>query len=772
MAFKLDWSQLTKKGLTMLTIASSYKYRSLSAAPSVGHYPPEQGCLAQLDGVSFHYPREQRQALTDVSLSVMCGEHLVLLGASGSGKSTLLQVLARLLPPVEGRVRIAARVGLVLQNAAAQIVGATVEEDVAFGPLNLGLPTPEVAGRVSESLASVRAEHLHHRRPAELSRGELQRVATAGVLAMHPSLLLLDEPAAFLDNSDAAWLQQLITALCSQGVAVIQATHSLAACRYANRVALLHQGYLVACGTPTEVLSNRSVLLESGLLAPHLLRKDDRTKRGDDSSHTMPILQLRPPLVPSPLDLGPGNALAVIGGSGSGKSKFALSLAGLNPDATHLKHKTKHYAHGDQGQSRSVGVLFQEPEQYFWADTVQEELVACGLPTESVAKLLVDLDLPEFYAYKRPTDLSAGEQRRVALAVALAGNPSILVADEPTAGLDIPTRSRVVAMLRHWVATGGCLIFVTRVRQHLYTLATHCVFMEEGDAVFAGRAATVLSEPTLLAKAGLVSKPQVPSRPEVDSLPPKADPTSLLHSLDPRTKLLLLLLSLTVLFTSRPAGTAWLALWLLLTWSATGHSLRLRELIPRSALLLAFFSLMTHALWTPGPYVFQWSLIRLSGHGMARGGILAARLLIMAMAAKLLTFSTSPLALSDALRWLLKPLERLGLRLPDLPMLLSIGARFVPELQVGAKRLATLRRLRERGRGQRSFVRELTISGKELLIPLVRMSLHQAATLGDALALRGYAPHRRVGLSRYTMHRPDLIAWAVTIGLCLLALRA
>ena len=121
--------------------------------------------------VFFSYSSQSRRVLSDINLSVEKGEHVVVLGASGSGKSTLLRLIVGLLSPDSGSIEVRTGVGLVLQDASSQIIGATVEEDVAFGPQNLGLTTDEVTRRVSWALRSVKAEHLRHRRPQTLSRG-------------------------------------------------------------------------------------------------------------------------------------------------------------------------------------------------------------------------------------------------------------------------------------------------------------------------------------------------------------------------------------------------------------------------------------------------------------------------------------------------------------------------------------------------------------------------------------------------------------------------
>lgn len=460
---------------------------------------PSDRTVIRMRNVCFSYGPQGQPVLSDINLAVEEGEHVVILGASGSGKSTLLRLTVGLWPPVSGSVEVRTRAGLVLQDAASQIIGATVEEDVAFGPQNLGLPADEVTRRVSRALRSVQAEHLRRRRPQTLSRGELQRIAIAGVLAMMPRILLLDEATAFVDADDGAWLQELIIRIRTRGVTVIEATHSLDAAHHADRVLLLKKGRIVRAGKPSDVLSDHSALAEARIRCGH-----DRKAmiRATPDSVRPPVLRLEPPTVPTTCPVRPGECLAVIGRSGSGKTTWALSLLGLDPGGLSLPGRAvPRVANG------RVAVVFQEPEQYLWAPTVEEELGIAKKDNPAIGGLLEELRLPHEYMTRRPHDLSAGEQRRLALGAALAQQPDILLADEPTAGLDAPTHLRVISVLNRWLARGGCLILITRVKEHLRLLADHLVVMEDGQAVFCGSASECLTEPSWMITAGLeVSK--------------------------------------------------------------------------------------------------------------------------------------------------------------------------------------------------------------------------------------------------------------------------
>jgi energy-coupling factor transport system ATP-binding protein len=212
-------------------------------------------------------PHEVR-AIHDVSLTVHRAEFVALVGGNGSGKSTLAKHLNALLLPTEGEVRIDGldtrdpqalweirrRVGMVFQNPDNQIVATVVEEDVAFGPENLGLPPEEIARRVEEALRAVGMLEHRRREPHLLSGGQKQRVAIAGVLAMRPQCIVLDEATTMLDPEGRREVLQTAHRLRErEGIAVVHITHSMEEAAQADRVVVLHEGRVALEGTPREV---------------------------------------------------------------------------------------------------------------------------------------------------------------------------------------------------------------------------------------------------------------------------------------------------------------------------------------------------------------------------------------------------------------------------------------------------------------------------------------------------------------------------------------
>lgn len=249
----------------------------------------------EADNVSFAYP-DGFVALQDVVFRVRRGEFVAMLASNGSGKTTLIKVLVGLLDPKKGVVRVNGRklidysqaelyqsVGLVFQNPNDQLFGATVAEDVAFGPRNLGLPEDEVKRRVAQALEAVGALELGERAIHHLSFGQQKRVSIAGVLAMRPSIMVLDEPTAGLDPAGEHHMLQLLGALNrQQGITVILATHSVDTLPlFADRIYLLNCGHVLKEGPPEEVFRDREMIDRASLRLPYVSRLLDELKRFD-----------------------------------------------------------------------------------------------------------------------------------------------------------------------------------------------------------------------------------------------------------------------------------------------------------------------------------------------------------------------------------------------------------------------------------------------------------------------------------------------------------
>lgn len=248
------------------------------------------GELLRFEHVSFVYEdgTKQRPALRECSVSIGAGERVAVLGGNGAGKSTFFLLANGVLCPKEGSVffhgeivgrkrqelnRLRRGVGLVFQDPDVQILGGTVEEEVSFGPMNLGLPREEVRRRVDSAVVRMRLEDLRQRAPQHLSGGEKKRVSIADALAMEPELLLMDEPAAGLDPENCRILEETMGMLGEHGLALAVATHDVDfAWRWARRILVFHDGCLVADRTPEAVFADTALLDACHLAQPMLFR--------------------------------------------------------------------------------------------------------------------------------------------------------------------------------------------------------------------------------------------------------------------------------------------------------------------------------------------------------------------------------------------------------------------------------------------------------------------------------------------------------------------
>jgi energy-coupling factor transport system ATP-binding protein len=243
--------------------------------------------LIVAEDLRFEYPGRGGPpvvALDGVSLVVRAGERLAVLGHNGSGKSTLAKHLNGLLLPTAGRVlvdgidtrdggrrrEIRQTVGMVFQNPDNQLVATVVEEDVAFGPENLGLPVDEIRRRVTDALERVELAHLRLRPPHLLSGGQKQRVAIAGVLAMRPRVLVLDEATALLDPLGRAEVRAVVRRFHAEGTTVVAVTHFMEEAVEADRVVVMDGGRIVLEGSPREVFSQAERLRELRLDVPQV----------------------------------------------------------------------------------------------------------------------------------------------------------------------------------------------------------------------------------------------------------------------------------------------------------------------------------------------------------------------------------------------------------------------------------------------------------------------------------------------------------------------
>lgn len=239
--------------------------------------------IVTVNQISYHYTEEDaRPALDDVSFSINKGEWIAIIGPNGSGKSTLAKAINGLIEPSGGEVKVGPyelneeniwsireMVGMVFQNPDNQFVGSTVQDDVAFGLENQGLPREEMVERVREALEKVNMLEFAEREPARLSGGQKQRVAIAGIVALRPEIMILDEATSMLDPKGREEVLRTVKEVKErENLSVISITHDIDEAASANRILVMREGKLIKEGTPEEIFSYGDQLIEMGLDLP------------------------------------------------------------------------------------------------------------------------------------------------------------------------------------------------------------------------------------------------------------------------------------------------------------------------------------------------------------------------------------------------------------------------------------------------------------------------------------------------------------------------
>lgn len=450
-----------------------------------------------LDIHTIRYGR-RTVALRDVGFEMAPGEIVGVAGHVGAGKTTLALAAAGLLgrsvpASIDGRVVHPAgghpRAGFVFANPWTQLteLGGTVEEEVAVGPENQGVPSAEIRARVDRALARASAAHLARRVPRELSGGELQRVALASALALEAPLLVLDEPTAQLDPDATHRFARTVRSLAASGTAVLIVEQNLdLLLTLSTRVLVLADGAPIASGRPADVL-DRWPPLDARLGAPESVEVRVRAQMhtGGELHHRRPshASNSNPPLLcvedltagydgrdvlrDLSLAVPHGSVTAWIGANGAGKSTLARTIMGL------VHARCGSIRLGDialdalpvEARARYVGLVFQDPGRQLFSRTVLGEALvaprALGLharEAERGAREALEVVGLDHALDVHPGDLSPQAQRRLAIAAAMAAKPRLLILDEPTAGQDAEGRSYIARALERQRERGAAAV--------------------------------------------------------------------------------------------------------------------------------------------------------------------------------------------------------------------------------------------------------------------------------------------------------------------------
>ena len=497
-----------------------------------------QDPLLVVDNVSFRYREREELAIKDISLQLEAGEVLLIAGSSGCGKTTLARVINGLIPrsykgELTGQVlihgqdttgmslaRISQNVGTVLQDPERQILGTKVINEVAFGLENAGLPRKEIIDRAEGSMEYLRIADLRDRETFNLSGGEKQKVALAGVLAMEPSLLLLDEPLASLDPASALDALGLMRELADAGIAVLIVEHRVEDVLKISpdRMLFMVDGEVVYEGSAAgvaqsvdyhEVKLPARIVMERAAEDPPPVKIEFLPGKapGDD-----PLVRFEKVsffyeeghdvLQDIDLTINAGDIIAILGPNGAGKTTLVKHAIGL------LKPKSGNvFVEGKDTHNLSVaeiastlGYVFQSPSHMLFAPSVRDELTFgpsnLGHPMEEIEKeVQTSIDIMNLTGMEEnpPLALSFGQQKRVSIAAILAMGSKILVMDEPTAGQDYKNYMDFMDSILQ-LPSFESILFITHDVDLAVVYANRVILLNEGRLVGDGKPQEVLSD--------------------------------------------------------------------------------------------------------------------------------------------------------------------------------------------------------------------------------------------------------------------------------------
>ena len=538
----------------------------------------------KVENLSFKYElsnNENENILDNINLEIKEGSFVAILGHNGCGKSTFAKHLNAILKPSQGSVyinglntadeqnnfKIKKTAGLVFQNPDNQLVASTVLEDVAFGAENLGLAREEILKRVEFALNCVDMLKYKDYQISSLSGGQKQRVAIAGILAISPKCIVLDEPTSMLDPKGRKEVLQTIKNLNKEkGITIILITHYMEEVTDCDRLIIMEKGKIVLDNTPLEVFKNVSLINSLNLAVPYAmyfayylkkqgfninldyLKIEDFAKKLmqigfkediifnknidniDNTEYKENVLNVknvshiynqntpfeRLALKNINLEIKKGDFLGIIGHTGSGKSTLIQLLnAILTPSFGKIYFNRKNIFKDKKNLKsirQKIGVVFQYPEYQLFEETVFKDVCFApknmGLSNEEVeerAKKALDfVGIDKSYYEKSPFELSGGEKRRVAIAGILAMAPDVIIFDELTAGLDPFFKNKILNNIKDLhKALNITIILISHSMEDVCNMCGSTVVLNKGSIILKGYTENVFQNADILEQIGL-----------------------------------------------------------------------------------------------------------------------------------------------------------------------------------------------------------------------------------------------------------------------------
>lgn len=694
----------------------------------------------------FAYPQSATPALDSVSFEISGTEYVALLGANGSGKSTLARCVAGLLSPTSGTVSIDkgdgfdVPVAMVFQSPQDQIVAETAELDVAFGPENIALPREPMRSRVSSSLDLFSLSPLAGAQTGSLTSGQKQHLALAGVNALNPSLLILDEPTSMLAPHARESLLSYLDRFHASGGTVLHVTHDLDEAARAGRIIVLDDGHKVFDGS-REIFS---ALADVTLADWGLLGKIAASHRASaDGGFVISCAGITAgSLRGFSMSAARGSIVAVTGEAGSGKSLLLEILAGLRiPESGSVS----------RDPADAVSLAVQESEASLFAEFVADDIAFGPRNAGLEGSALVDrvrraMDLAglpfDRFADRRTFSLSGGERRKAALAGIIAMDTPVVLLDEPSSALDARSRSQLLSLILALRAEGKTVIFTTN-RPEECDIADQVITLDGADIALNAAAPSTPDNtaPKRKRKAALSHDQETLARLRKGAAGSWTRLDTPLHRLPPVFKYIFLACAVTAALAVR--GWPWLCLLIAL------------ECLPVALARYPFGKLAVGILKIVPWFVFLGVVQYLIVPDPLLPVIFLLRFIALYIPLVLFVSVTSHTEIMYGMEDFLCPLKLARIPVRDVALVTGIVFRFIPLLYEEAARITAARIIRSGGSSaaavapgaasgaSRHASPRRGIGGKvasmaSLFVPLVIRTLTRADRLASAVTARYY----------------------------------
>lgn len=738
----------------------------------------------ELRDIRFTYDAGATWALDGVNLTIRQGERVCLAGPNGSGKSTLSRIIAGLAAPDAGHVTLlgnnvfdesgahadayrSARhgIGAVFQHPEDQIVTTITEDDVAFGPENLAIAHDDIDMRIAMSLDAVDMSGQREADPTRMSGGQQQRVAIAGMLAMNPEILVLDEPTAMLDPQGRADIMHILDELQQHGTTIILVTHHRDEFVNADRIIRLDSGRIVQ-SAHSDAASIPEMDESDTAQEDNPIAKSNIANGASKPASAVPIIEIRnltyqypnsnkPVLDKLSITINAGETVAITGHNGAGKTTLARLLCALDqPQAGNITINTipvaRQRTNGNMQSLKradreklhaTIGYVMQHPERQLFAETVAED-IAYGprnqhldetQVSERVNQAMTLLHI-EHLADRSPFDLSGGQQRLAAIAGVIACQPQILIMDEPTAGLDEAATTRVHDLIQTLHAQGVTVLIISHSQTEIDVLADRVIALDRRQN---GNVATRNIEANGTSETAGSKNPHA-----IDSGRAKGDVRenrSFMERLDPRVKMVS---ALAIMFSAFAIRSFWqLLVAALLTGMIVAISgIGVKQLFKSVHVFLAlfvfcgllniFFVRSSNVLTNIGP-------IPITDDGVRIAILYACRFVVVIIVGAVFLATTTPTAITDAFEALLKPFAKLGMHAQEIALVMSLALRFLPTLGSEAKAIVDAQSVRGGSIETGTFVQRIKAM-TAIIIPVFAGAIRHADNLSLALDARCY----------------------------------